>query len=94
MTSRRHRSTSSQELVEPINRSVPEDIPSTQTFNQSYRRLDVAVQKLRQTGLENIDDLVPLVEEATGAYKDCKNRLDAVERLLQQSLGNAASTSE
>jgi exodeoxyribonuclease VII small subunit len=34
----------------------------------------------------NIDDLLTIVTESVGAYKVCKERIDAVEKALEEAL--------
>ena len=61
--------------------------PRTETFASAYTQLRQGVDKLRSSDLSNIDDLVPLVEQTTAAYKVCKDRLSAVEKLVAAALG-------
>ena len=65
----------------------PSDLPRTETFATAYTQLRQGVDKLRSSDLSNIDDLVPLVEQTTAAYKVCKDRLSAVEKLVSAALG-------
>lgn len=62
---------------------------STPRFDEAYKKLQQGVDKLRSSNLDNIDDLVPLVEETTKAYKECKERLEGVEKMLSQALGKS-----
>ena len=62
------------------------------SFNDNYKTLRRIATTLReQTGQEvpDIDNLLPMVEEATAAYKACKERLDAVEKALIELDNNA-----
>lgn len=76
--------------VLPVSPQAPSEAenraPISGRFDESYRKLQEGVQRLRQTDLANIDDLVPLVQQTTQAYQDCKSRLDAVEKLIQGAL--------
>lgn len=71
-------------------KSVEKDLTQAQRFDEAYEKLKTGVTRLRSTTLDNIDDLVPLVEETTKAYKDCAVRLDAVEDMLKKALGQKA----
>lgn len=63
--------------------------PTPQQYNQAYQSLRNSVEKLRQTDISDIDELVPLVEQATAAYGVCKQRLEAVEKLVRATLVRA-----
>lgn len=52
------------------------------TFKENYGKLRELAQKVNNQADLDIDQLVPLVEEAAGAYKACKARIDEVEKLL------------
>jgi exodeoxyribonuclease VII small subunit len=54
------------------------------TFKQQYDRLRQIAQQVSQQDNLDIDQLIPLVEEATAAYKACKARIDQVEQLLAE----------
>lgn len=56
------------------------------SFKESYATLEAIAQQLSQTQDVDIDQLVPLVDEATQAYQNCKARLDAVEEALNSRL--------
>jgi len=57
-------------------------------FNDNYETLKQISDDLsRQSqGEPDIDGLIPKVERATAAYKACKARLDAVEKVLKEQL--------
>ena len=58
---------------------------TTEGFNANYKTLKRIAEELRQqeqSDEPNIDALLPMVEEATKAYKACKERLDAIETAL------------
>ena len=57
----------------------------TDGFNENYKTLKRIAEELRQQEQAddpNIDALLPMVEEATKAFKACKERLDAIESAL------------
>lgn len=58
----------------------------TTTFKQAYGVLQAHAETLRNQTDPNIDDLLAIVEESVGAYKVCKERIDAVEKALQKAL--------
>lgn len=57
-------------------------------YNEAYKELRNCVDQVRRTDISNIDDLVPLVEKTTQAYNVCKDRLNAVEKLIKDSFGD------
>ncbi len=65
------------------------DTNPAQTYNEAYQQLRAGVDQLRHTNIANMDDLVPLVEQTTAAYQVCKQRLDAVEKLVKGTLSQA-----
>jgi exodeoxyribonuclease VII small subunit len=54
------------------------------SFNKSYEQLNTIAQKLRNQAEPDIDALVPMVEEATQAYKVCKQRIEEVKLALKE----------
>ena len=60
-----------------------------QTFKQAYGVLQKHADTLRNQQEPNIDDLLTIVTESVSAYKVCKERIDAVEKALQQALSGA-----
>lgn len=58
----------------------------TETFKQSYAKLQEIAHHLSNSSEVDIDELVPLVDEATRAYKHCKSRIEAVESALNRRL--------
>lgn len=54
----------------------------TGTFKENYGKLRELAQRVNNQADLDIDQLVPLVEEAASAYKACKARIDEVEKLL------------
>jgi len=60
-----------------------------QTYNEAYQKLRNGVDQLRRTDIANMDELVPLVEQTTAAYQVCRQRLEAVEKLVKGALNQA-----
>lgn len=63
------------------------------TFREAYSVLQEHAETLREQTEPNIDDLLSIVTESVAAYKVCKERIDAVEKALQEALtdvGNEA----
>jgi exodeoxyribonuclease VII small subunit len=56
------------------------------SFKQNYETLQKIAQTLSQSDEIDIDELVPMVDEATRAYNLCKSRIEAVEAALNQRL--------
>jgi exodeoxyribonuclease VII small subunit len=59
------------------------------TFKQAYGVLQKHAESLRTQQEPNIDDLLTIVTESVDAYKVCKERIDAVEKALEQALNGA-----
>ncbi|WFE68415.1 exodeoxyribonuclease VII small subunit [Thiomicrospira sp. R3] len=57
-----------------------------ESFKENYAKLQQIANQLTQTDEVDIDQLVPMVDEASRAYQICKSRLDAVEAALSQRL--------
>ena len=55
-----------------------------QKFTPNYEELKQIAEHLRVQREVNIDELIPLIEKATKAYKVCKNRLEEVKTALEQ----------
>lgn len=55
-------------------------------FRDAYQVLQGHAETLRRETEPNIDDLLNIVQESVEAYKVCKERIDAVEKALQQTL--------
>ena len=72
---------------------MSDDLPS---FNANYDTLKSIAERIKNEGnkdIPDIDNLLPMVEAATAAYKACKVRLDAVEQALSE-LDPAAASDE
>ena len=54
------------------------------SFKVNYETLNEIAKKLRSQEKPDIDALVPMVEQATQAYKICKQRLDNVKMALKE----------
>jgi exodeoxyribonuclease VII small subunit len=61
----------------------------SKTFKEAYAILQKHAQTLRTRQEPDIDNLTTIVSESVDAYKVCKERIDAVEKALEQALGNA-----
>ncbi len=64
------------------------------TFKEAYAVLQKHAQTLRSQQEPDIDNLTTIVSESVDAYKVCKQRIDAVEKALEQALGNAQIESD
>jgi len=64
------------------------------TFKEAYAVLQKHAQTLRSQQEPDIDNLTTIVSESLAAHKVCKERIDAVEKALEQSLGSAQLESE
>ena len=60
------------------------------TFKQAYGVLQKNAETLRNQQEPNIDDLLTIVTESVTAFNVCKERIDAVEKALEQALSGAA----
>ena len=61
----------------------------TKTFRDAYATLQKHAQTLRSQQEPDIDNLTTIVSESVEAFRVCKERIDAVEKALEQALGNA-----
>jgi len=59
------------------------------TFRGAYEVLQRHAETLRTQDEPNIDDLLDIVNESVEAYKVCKQRIDAVEKALEEALVSA-----
>lgn len=64
---------------------------AAKTFKQAYGVLQQHAQTLRDQQEPNIDDLLSIVTESVGAYKVCKERIDAVEKALEKALSDTVA---
>jgi len=65
---------------------------SAESFKENYQKLQDIAQKLANSGEVDIDELVPMVDDATRAYQLCKSRIDAVEIALNTRLESDSSS--
>lgn len=61
---------------------------TSQNFRENYQKLQQIANTLTQNREVDIDQLIPMVDEATKAYQACKERIDAVEKALNKRLEN------
>ena len=66
-----------------------EAMSEMKTFKEAYAILQKHAQTLRSQQEPDIDNLTTIVSESLAAHKVCKERIDAVEKALEQALGNA-----
>ena len=59
----------------------------SQSYKENYDKLRQIAERLNQPDELDIDELVPLVDEAAKAYQACKKRIEAVEKALSVKLG-------
>ncbi len=59
----------------------------SQSYKENYDKLRQIAERLNQPDELDIDELVPLVDEAAKAYQACKKRIEAVEKALSAKLG-------
>jgi exodeoxyribonuclease VII small subunit len=60
---------------------------SEPSFKQTYAVLQRHAETLRNQREPNIDELLGIVNESIAAYKVCRTRIEAVEKALEQALG-------
>jgi exodeoxyribonuclease VII small subunit len=62
-------------------------------YSEHYSRLEQIANQLSRQDQVDIDQLLPMVDEAMASYQFCKARIDAVEKLLEAKLqGNHISS--
>jgi exodeoxyribonuclease VII small subunit len=59
-------------------------VDEQQKFTPNYEILKAIAENLRTQREANIDELIPMIEKATNAYKVCRDRLAAVKAALEQ----------
>ncbi len=67
---------------------------TSESYQENYQRLQEIAQKLSQSDSIDIDDLVPMVDDATRAYQFCQSRIEAVESALNQRLDKIENLDE
>ena len=65
-------------------------VEEKQKFTPNYEELKQIAETLRVQREANIDELIPMIEKATKAYKVCKNRLEEVKVALEQYMPQSA----
>ncbi len=55
-------------------------------YSEHYARLEHIANQLSRQEAVDIDQLLPMVDEALASYQFCKDRIDAVEKLLEAKL--------
>ncbi len=66
----------------------------SQKYRENYEKLRAIAERLAGDEAVDIDELVPLVDEASAAYKVCRARIEAVEKALAERLGTLDETDE
>lgn len=61
-------------------------VNNAESYQQNYTKLQEIAQKLSHSEEIDIDELVPMVDEATRAYQVCQSRIEAVEAALNKRL--------
>lgn len=56
------------------------------SYQENFNKLQEIAQKLSQSDGIDIDELVPMVDDATQAYQLCQSRIEAVESALNKRL--------
>lgn len=59
---------------------------NNESYQKNYAKLQEIAQKLSHSEDIDIDELVPMVDEATRAYQQCQSRIEAVEAALNKRL--------
>lgn len=54
----------------------------SESYRQAYATLERIARQL-EGGETDLDEMLPLLEEATKAYEICRSRLEAVQHLLE-----------
>lgn len=63
---------------------------ATRTFKDAYGVLQRHSETLREQQEPNIDDLLTIVTESVDVYKTCQQRIEAVEKALENALSDTA----
>lgn len=63
-------------------------MPASDNFTNNYKILEEISEKLSNDENINLDELVPLIDQATQAYKNCKTRLESLETIINNKLSN------
>ena len=66
---------------------------STKHFEDNYKKLQEIATKLKSGQFIDVDQLLPMIKEATSAYEKCKSRLQAVNAALNEHFKDVTSGS-
>ncbi len=64
------------------------------SYRENYEKLQQISEKLSQSDSIDIDELVPMVDDATRAYQLCQSRIEAVEAALNKRLDQTSDTEQ
>ena len=68
--------------------------PASGEFKEHFAKLSKCVDTLRSQTSADLDELLPLVDEALASYKFCKSRIESVKALLDERLSAAKEENE
>lgn len=57
----------------------------TSEFKENFERLKEIEEKVSTLDASSIDEVIPMVEEASKIYAKCKERIEKVKSVLQQN---------
>ncbi|WP_159738247.1 exodeoxyribonuclease VII small subunit [Vibrio atypicus] len=64
----------------------------TSSYMDNYSKLKSAAEELSQQNVPDVDRIIPLVKQGTQAYQHCMNRIQEVEKMLQEIEQQASSS--
>ncbi|MGE4500198.1 MAG: exodeoxyribonuclease VII small subunit [Hydrogenovibrio sp.] len=67
---------------------------TNESYQKNYAKLQEIAQKLSNSEEIDIDELVPMVDEATRAYQICQSRIEAVEAALNKRIASDNDSSD
>lgn len=53
-------------------------------FEENYKKLQEIATQLRSNQFIDLDQLLPMIKEATLAYEKCKSRIETIKSTLNQ----------
>lgn len=59
---------------------------TAENFSHNYEKLKNIAETLRNQREANVDELIPMLVDATKAYQVCKSRLESVQLALKEYL--------
>jgi exodeoxyribonuclease VII small subunit len=59
---------------------------NSQNYAENYQKLEAIAMQLSRQDRVDIDQLLPMIDEAMASYAFCKSRIEQVETLLQSRL--------